>query len=80
MYNHVRDKNHAIDWGSAELVYTSNHHYCRLVVESSLIKRVPYFNSMQSTLLIDADTSELIFESEPRIVRFGSLGRSFLFS
>lgn len=69
VYKHVRDKNHAIDWGSSKMVYNSNDYYRRLVVESSLIKRVPNFNSMQSTLLIDDGTSELILKSKPKILR-----------
>ena len=51
------------------MVYDSNDHCRRLVVEYFLIKRVPNFNSMQSALLIDDGTSELIIKSEPRILR-----------
>ena len=51
------------------MVYNSNDHYRRLVAESSLFKRVPNFNSMQSTLLFDDGTSELILKSEPRFLR-----------
>ena len=69
VYKHVRDKNHATGWGPAKMIYKFNDHYRRLVVESSLIKRVPNFNSMKSTLLIDDGTSEHILESEPRILR-----------
>ena len=69
MYIHVRDKNHAINWGPAKMVHNSNDHYCRLVFESSLNNRVPYINSMQSTLLFDDGTSELKLESEPRTLR-----------
>ena len=68
-YYHYYYHYHAIDWESAKLVNISNDHYRRLVVEYSLIKRVANFNSMQSTVLIDDGTSELIFKSEPRILR-----------
>ena len=51
------------------MVYKSNDHYSRLVVESSLIKRVSNFNRVQSTLLVDDGSSELILRSEPKILR-----------
>ena len=69
VYKHVRDKNHAIDLGCAKMVLNSNDHYRRLAIETSLIKRVPNFNSMHSTLLIDDGTSEVILKSEPWILR-----------
>ena len=51
------------------MVYNSNDYDRRKVVESSLIKRVPNFNSMQSTLLLDDCTSELVLKSQPRNLR-----------
>ena len=51
------------------MVYISKDHYRRLVIESFLIKRVPKFNGMQSTLLIDDGSSNLILKSDPRIHR-----------
>ena len=69
VFKHVREKNHAIDWKSAKMVYNSNDYYRRLVVESSLIKVCPNFNSMQSTLSIDRGSASLILKSEPRILR-----------
>ena len=72
VYKHVRDKIHVIEWGCAKMVYISNDNYHRLVHESSLIKSVRNFNNMQSTLVIDGSTSELILKSEPRFL--GDIG------
>ena len=68
MFKLVFDKNHAIDWESAKIVYSFYDEYRGLVVESFLMKGVPNFKSMQSTLLIDVGSSELILKSEIRIL------------
>ena len=69
VFKHVRDKNHAIGWESANMVYISNDHYRKLEVWSSLIKRVTNFNCVQITFQIDDGSSELMVLSEPRILR-----------
>jgi len=68
VFEHVRDTSHAIDWKAAKLVYKSKIESHRLTVESALIRKVPYFNNVQSTLGVDEMSSELILKSKPDIL------------
>ena len=68
VFKHVRDTNHAIKWRAAKLVFNSNVESHRLTVESALIRKIPNFNNVQSTLGVDALSSELILKSKPDIM------------
>lgn len=47
---HVHDKNPATVWESTLMFCISGDPYRRLVIETSVIKRVPNFDSMENTL------------------------------
>ena len=68
VFKHVRDTNHVINWRAAKLVFNSNVESHRLAVESALIRKIPNFNNVQSTLGVDALSSELILKSKPDIM------------
>ena len=69
MHKRVRDKDPLNDLETARMAYIYIDYNRRLVIEASLFKRVPNFNSMQSALLIDDSSSELKLKSEPKILR-----------
>ena len=58
---------HNIDWEGAKLLHANNCWYNRLVIESSLIKTYPNFNSMKSTLGIDHYSAKLVVNSIPNL-------------
>ena len=67
-FKHVwENRDHSIDWEGAKLIYPSNNHYERLVVESTCILSMPNFNNTRSTLAIDRLSSKIILESQPNI-------------
>ena len=68
VFKHVRDTNHAINWNSCRLVYKSGVESHRLTVESALIRKVPNFNNVQSTLGVDSLSCDLILRSQPNIL------------
>ena len=51
------------------MIYDSGNLYRRFLVESSLIKFLPNYNSLQSILIIDNCSPDLILTSKPRIIR-----------
>ena len=58
---------HSIDWENSRIVHPSSNWYVRLVIESSLIKTLPNFNGMKSTLGIDHFSAKLVRESLPNL-------------
>ena len=66
-FKHSFNKRHDIDWDNAKMLYKSDNHYNRLVVESTLIKTKPNFNNMNSTLAIDNLSADIILRSNPKI-------------
>ena len=68
VFHHVQDKNHNIDWPSAKLVYNSNDKKKRLIVESTLIKKLNNFNNMSGVCSIDPTTENLILSSNRHIL------------
>ena len=67
VHKHVRDTNHANNWNSCRLVYKPGVESYRLTVESVLIRKVPNFNNVHSTLGIDSFSCVLILRSHPSI-------------
>ena len=51
----------------SKLLHANNCWYNRLVIESSLIKTYPNFNSMKSTLGIDHYSAKLVVNSIPNL-------------
>jgi len=68
VFKHVRDTNHAINWGAAKRVFIYIVESHRLTVESALIRKNPNCNNVQSTLGVDAFFSEVILKSKPDII------------
>ena len=68
VFKHVRDTNHAIDWNSCRLVYKYGLESHRLTVESALIRKVPNFNNVQSTLRFDSLSCDFILRLHPDIL------------
>ena len=69
LFTHVRDSNHAIDWGGAGLVYKSRDTNKRLVVESALIKTLPNFNNLGGVSSIDKASSSIILDCNKEILK-----------
>ena len=68
IFKHVSNTNHHIDWTSAKTLYHHSSKFERLVVESSLIKTLPNFNNMASTLAVDYLSKELVLRNNPKIL------------
>ena len=68
--NHVSSTGHSVDWAGAKLIYSSEQTYNRLVVESSLIKHLPNFNSSTGLCAIDNFSKNLILNSNPNILKY----------
>ena len=68
IYKHIASTNHAVDWTSSKMVYHSSSKFNRLIVEPSLIKYLPNYNNMQSTLAVDNLTRDLVLKTNPKIL------------
>ena len=68
-YRHQRETQnntgsmHNIKWDEAKLIHVNSNWYDRLIIESSLIKCLPNFNGMNSTLGIDQFAAKLVLNS-----------------
>ena len=70
IFNHVSSTGHSVDWAGAKLIYNSDNTYNRLVVESSLIKHLPNFNSSTGLCAIDNFSKNLILNSNSNISNY----------
>ena len=68
IYCHVRDTDHCINWDSAKLVFKSNSKPERLLIESSLIKKLPNMNAMPGVCSVDAVTRDILLHSNRHIM------------
>ena len=62
-FKHWFNEKHDIGWDRAEVIYPSDNHYDRLVLESTYILKHPNFNNMQSTLAIDNLSANILLRS-----------------
>ena len=53
VYQHVKKKNHPMDWKNAAVLYHSDNERNRLVIESGYIKKISTFNNTQAVVSID---------------------------
>ena len=67
VFQHVKCKNHAIDWSNSSIIYHSDLESNRLVVESTLIKEKSTFNNTQGVVSIDSMSSAVILDSFPQL-------------
>ena len=67
MFKHSFNARHDIDWENAKIVYKSDNHFNRLIVESTFIKTQPNYNNMHSTLAIDNLSANIILRSNKSI-------------
>ena len=58
---------HNINWDQASLVHMESNWFNRLIIESSLIKCLPNFNGMKSTLGIDQFSAKIVINSVPNL-------------
>ena len=66
-FKHSFNKRHDIDWENAKIIYKSDNHYNRLIVESTYIQTQPNYNNLHSTLAIDNLSANIILRSNPNI-------------
>ena len=66
---HVRDQDHAIDFNQANIVYRSDNRHKRLIIESALINHLNNFNLMPGVCSVDNFTKEVLFRTNPSILR-----------
>ena len=67
VFQHVKRRNHAIDWNNSAVIYHSDLESNRLVVESTLIKEKSTFNNTEGVLSIDSMSSAVILDSFPQL-------------
>ena len=65
---HVSATDHPPDWLGARMVYRSANEKKRLVVESSLIKKIPNYNLMGGAVSVDPSAAELIINCNKSIL------------
>ena len=70
IFNHVSSTGHSVNWAGTKLIYNSENTYNRLVVESSLIKHLPNFNSSTGLCAIDNFSKNLILNSDSNISKY----------
>ena len=67
---HVRDFanfGHSLNWERANIVYFSQTKKHRCIVESTLIKHVPNFNTNPGSLTVDSSLKDIILRSLPQM-------------
>ena len=67
VFQHLKTKNHPIDWKNAAVLYHSENERSRLVVESTLIKSQETFNNTKGVVSIDNCSSAVILSSLPHL-------------
>ena len=67
-YKHVKDMIPAVDGNSCRLDYKSGFEFRRLIIESALIGKVPYYNDVQRRLGDDEQSSDLVLINHPDIL------------
>ena len=62
-----RALNHEVDIQNAKIVHKSNSLSERLILESSLINKLPNFNICSGKYLVDPITQRLVIMASPRL-------------
>ena len=67
VYQHVKNKNHPMDWKNAAILYHSDNERNRLVIESAYIKKNSTFNNTQGIVSFDSLSSDIILSNIPQL-------------